>query len=100
MSNNTYDVGNQVQLAAVFTNTAGAATDPTAITLRVRLPDNSVQTYTYAAAQVVKSSTGNYYYNYTTTQYGVHYYRFEGTGALTAASDNSFTVTASPTLGN
>lgn len=99
MATNSYDVGNAVQCSAIFTSQAGVATDPTTVTLRVLPPSGPTQVFTLALGQVIKSSTGNFYYNFPTTIPGPHYYRYEGTGALIAAGDGSFIVTASPTLG-
>lgn len=35
---NAYDKGDLVRVTATFTNSAGAATDPTAVTCRVKSP--------------------------------------------------------------
>lgn len=99
MTTNSYDVGNLVQCSAAFVNQSQVPTDPTTVTLRVLPPNGPTQVFTLALGQVIKSSTGNYYYNFPTTMPGAHYYRFEGGGALVAAGDSSFIVTPSQTLG-
>ena len=43
---NSYDKGDLVRLTATFTNSAGAATDTTAVTCKVRSP-TATTTYTY-----------------------------------------------------
>ena len=92
MAANVYDIGDTVRLKGAFTNDAGAATDPTAITLTVKDPTGAVTTYTYALAQVVKSATGIYYYDLLISKAGDWYYRFEGTGAVATAGEEYFTV--------
>ena len=44
---NTYDVGDQVRVSAVFKNAAGTDTDPTAVTCKVKTPAGAITTYTY-----------------------------------------------------
>jgi len=87
-----YDIGDTVRLTGTFTNTAGAATDPTAIVMTLKLPDNTLITKTYALAELTKSATGVYYYDYLITKAGDHYYRFAGTGAVATAGEQYFAV--------
>jgi hypothetical protein len=92
---NTYSVGQAVRLTAAFTNIAGAAADPTAVTCLVRSTKNGLTTtYVVAAGQIVKDSVGNYHLDVTVTSEGDGYwfYRWVGTGAITAAGDGTFGV--------
>jgi len=91
---NTYDIGDTIRLRATFT-ISGAATDPTTITLKVKNNSGTTSTYTYAGGTVSKTSTGIYYKDISLTNDGVWYYRFEGTGAVAAASEGQFIVRAS-----
>jgi hypothetical protein len=90
-----YDVGDGVEVRSAFTNLAGAATDPTTITLKVRKPDATISTYTYAAAQLTRESAGVFVKSITLDTSGVWTYRFEGTGAVVAADEELLVVEAS-----
>jgi hypothetical protein len=86
---NIYDVGDKIRLSCAFTS-GGVATDPTAIICKVKEPDGTISTATYALGQVAKASTGNYTYDFTIDQAGRHWYRFEGTGTVVAAAEADF----------
>lgn len=89
---NAYTLGTQVRLSATFT-VSGTATDPTAVTFKIREPDATVTTYVYGTdAELVKSSTGVYYVDYTTAAEGIHAWRMVGTGTVIAAEEQQFTV--------
>ena len=75
-----------------FTNSAGVAADPTTVTLIVKAPDGTSTSYTYAAAQVLKDSTGKYYYELSPDQSGDWYFEWVGTGAVQAAEPGQFIV--------
>jgi hypothetical protein len=75
-----------------FTDSAGAAADPTTVSLIVRKPDGTVTTYTLAGAQVVRDSIGKFYYLLAPDQSGDWYFEWHGTGAVQAASAGQFIV--------
>ena len=86
-----FQQGQLVRLSVAFT-VASTATDPTAVTLKIRTPSNSTVTYTYGTdGALVKDSTGNYHLDYTVAAKGLHIYRWAGTGAVVAAEEGSFT---------
>ena len=91
-----YDRGDVVRSTATFTNTAGTATDPTTITARLRLPDTNsadATAYVYGTdAEVVKSATGVYYMDVTCSRAGTYYVRWEGTGAVVQAEEDTWDV--------
>ena len=92
---NSYHVGALVRISAAFTDTNGAAADPTAVTLLVKLRyviGATETTYTYAGGTVTKSGTGAYYVDFTPTTEGIWDYRWVGTGAIQAADENAFNV--------
>lgn len=94
---NYYDMGDLIRLSLVFTNAAGAATDPTTVSLKVRTPDGVESTYTYANGDITKDSTGNYHYDLSATKAGVHTCYATGTGTVQAGSSVlTFTVRANP----
>lgn len=90
MAINNYTLGNVVRLSAAFT-VSGNATDPTAVTLKVRSPGGTISTYTYAA-DISKSSTGNYYKDVTPGSEGRWYYQWTGTGTCPAVEEGVFVI--------
>lgn len=92
---NAYARGSLVRLSAAFAVSA-AATDPSTITFKVKVPAGTVTTYVYGTdVQVVKDSTGNYHVDWAATAEGIHAWRFEGTGTCQAAAEQQFTVSDS-----
>lgn len=88
-----YEVGDTVRFSCAFTNAAGAAADPTAVAFKLRYKrtgDSTAATYTAGASTgdhtIVKDSTGNYHADVTITGSGDLYWRWEATGAVTAAA--------------
>lgn len=90
-----YDIGDVARLSVAFANSAGAATDPTTVTLKLELPDGTEKTLTYALAEITKDSTGNYHYDHTITLAGRHTYKYLGTGTVVAAEEAAFVVKSS-----
>lgn len=89
---NSYTLGTQIRLTATF-EVSDVATDPTAVTFKVRVPAGTITTYVYGVdAQLVKSATGVYYVDYTTANEGIHAWRMAGTGTVVAAEEQQFTV--------
>jgi hypothetical protein len=86
-----HDLNDSIRPTVTFT-VSDAVTDPTTVTLTVIPPDKEVETYTYAASQITKSSTGVYYRDITLDQPGVWYFRFVGTGTCVAATEGTVTV--------
>ena len=82
-----YDKGDKVHLTAKFI-VGSVLTDPTVIICRVKDPSGNVTVYTYALAQVTKTSTGLYYKDISIDESGDWYYRWEGTGAMEAAEES------------
>lgn len=86
-------VGSQVRFRGSFSNLTGVLTDPTTITLKVRPPGGAQTAYTFAAAQLIKESTGIYRMDLAINTGGVWTYRWEGAGTLIASTpDREFTV--------
>lgn len=93
MGANSYVVGDVIRVYGVFTAN-GVATDPTTITLYIKSTPTGQSTFTYAGAQIVRDSIGNYHYDYTTTASGTYYYRYEATGTVVAAAEGIFAATS------
>lgn len=91
MANGLYDPGTTVRLGANF-RTQGAPADPTTVTLKVRQPNGSITTYTFAGAAIVKDAVGRYHRDITPNMPGQWYYRFFGTGAVEATREETFRI--------
>jgi hypothetical protein len=85
MSANVYDVGDLVRISAVFKNSAGTATDPTAVSCKIRKSDGTVTTLVYGTdVALVRDSEGNYHTDISITLKGLWMHKFIGTGAVQA----------------
>jgi hypothetical protein len=85
--------------AEPFTNLAGAATDPTAVTLTIQKPDGSELVYAWPTPGVGQLSltkeaaqTGRFYADVVIDQAGRWRYKLVGTGAVTAAAEGELRV--------
>jgi hypothetical protein len=91
-----YDLGDLVRISAAWTNTAGAATDPTAVFVQVKDPAGETTLYTYGTdAALVKDSTGNYHVDVDANLPGTWRYRFYSTGTGQGAEEARFSVGSS-----
>lgn len=80
---------------ATLTNTftvSGVATDPTTVSLTVTTPAGVATTYTYAAAQITRTSAGLYTKDISCTEDGVWLYLWAGTGTASDAVAGTWTV--------
>ena len=94
MSANTYEPGNTVVLAVQFvTLRPTVPADPSNITCRVLNPNGVEADYT--GLQLTRTGVGAYYVSVLPTIVGTWSYRWEGTGAVVAAHDNTFIVSSS-----
>ena len=91
MPDNLYEPGTKVRLSVVFSS-AGAETDPTTVTLKVRTPAGVVTSYTWAGAQVTKDAVGRFHMDLSVTASGRYYYRWIGTGTVETSVEASFRV--------
>ena len=74
-------------------NSAGADTDPTGVTLRVKKPDGTTTTYTYQGSPaLLKETTGRFYATVTFDQAGPWAWKLTGTGAVAEATQGRFYV--------
>lgn len=96
---NTYDVGDNVRLSIALVNSAGAAVDPTTLTLTVKPALGTAVSYTYAAGEITKDSVGNYHKDITVASGsgGMYYYKFTATGTAIGMEQGSFGVRADST---
>jgi hypothetical protein len=92
---NTYDLGDLIRVSAAFAS-AGAAIDPTAVTVKYRAPVAGTTTLVYGVdADLVKDDTGEYHVDIDADEEGTWYYRFESTGTGQAAAEGAFRVRVS-----
>lgn len=85
------DTNELATLTNVF-KVAGVATDPTTISLTVTDPQGTATTYTYALAQITRSSAGTYTKDIPCTLAGIWRYEWIGTGAASDAVEGTWTV--------
>jgi hypothetical protein len=90
---NTYDIGDEVRITAVFTQ-QDIPIDPTTVALTLTYPDASSIVYTYAGSGVLRDSTGVYHFDIIPAARGTYRYKYVSTGAGTAAQSGWFQVRA------
>lgn len=93
---NEYVPGNVVRCSVTFTDSVGAALDPTTVSCTVTAPETLPVTYVYGTdVELVKDSVGNYHIDLTANTQGIWYYRFFSTGIGTAAFEDKFGISES-----
>ena len=91
-----YIAGDTLTLGCTFAVAAtGVVTDPTTVTLRVKDPAGAVTVYTYALAEITKSTTGIYVKTLAFSTAGDWWLRWEGTGAAAGVEEQSIGIQAS-----
>ncbi len=90
----TYNQDSAVRLQAVFSDVSGRLADPTTVQCKVKAPDGTVSSYTWAGGQIQRDSLGNFYYDLTLAASGSWAYRWKGTGAVVAVGESSLSVNA------
>lgn len=70
----------------------GVDTDPATVTLTVTPPSGTPVSYTYAAAEIQRTSTGHYRKDVTCDEAGEWSYTWTGTGAATDVTTGTWTV--------
>ena len=88
-----YGIGDIGRLQAAFQDVDNAYADPSSIKFKLKKPNGSIIVYVYGTdPQIVKSALGVYYVDYFVTEHGRYFYRYEGTGLVFAAAEESFNV--------
>lgn len=72
-----WTVGDQVRLKVTVTDTAGTATDPTTISVRVRTPSGTIRT-----PSVVRDAVGQYHADVALDEAGVWQWEWVTSGNL------------------
>jgi hypothetical protein len=97
MSLTVYESGALVTTSAAFVNEAGAAADPSTITLKYKLDGAATTTVTYPTSPIVKDSVGNYHADlatagFTGPGYQAWFIEWTGAGAVTAIQNDAWLV--------
>lgn len=92
-----YAAGNKVRLSVAFTDNAGAAIDPTSLSLKYGFSVQAITTQLYNPGNVVRDSTGNYHYDFDTTgTIGKLSYEWIATGTGQASVPGSIIINSLP----
>lgn len=94
IANREYDIGDSCRTTAYF-KVSGVPADPTTVTLRYKRPDGTSAYVTTPDAQIVNDEVGTYYADILLNASGDWYYRWEGTGSVTAARERRLSVRVS-----
>ena len=92
MNGQLFDVGDVARITSEFTDVDNAAIDPSTVQLEVTTPSGTKTTFTYAGAEIVKDSTGDYHRDVDVTESGVWIFRWSSTGTGKAAVEGDFSV--------
>ena len=93
MATDNFDKGDLVRCTGTFTDSAGDATDPSAVFFQVTNPAGTQTEYEYGAdAELVKSATGIYYVDVDAPTPGRWYAAFYSTGTGQAAKEIIFDI--------
>jgi len=81
---------------AAFKDPAGVATDPSAVTVRLRKPSGDVLVYGWPSAgadgTLVKEATGKFYIDVLIDESGTWYWQLTGTGTVQTSEAGEFWV--------
>ena len=86
-------VGEKETFVMTFTDSDGTATDPTDVTLQVKVAETTT-TYTYSLAEITKDSTGVYSKEITYSTAGWLYWEWQGTGTVAVVTNGNKYVEA------
>lgn len=85
---NMYQTGDTVRLTGTFTDSNSTAYDPATVRGKLKSPAEVATTYTYGVdSNVVRSSTGIYYFDAVPDEVGAWWYRIESDNVDAAAED-------------
>jgi len=86
---NNYDLNDSTCLTAEFVS-GSYAINPTAVTLKIKNPANTISTIAMGA--LTNPEVGTFGYNLTLNMVGQWWYRFEGSGNVIAADEKCLIV--------
>ena len=86
-----YPVQSQITITASFLSpTNGALIDPTNVMITLTPPNGTPVTDQYPNGGIIRNGVGSYSWVYLVQETGGHVYKWQGTGAVIAASDYTF----------
>lgn len=85
-------VGEVARLSVTVTDTAGAATDPASVVLKIKSPAGVVSNQTYPGT-VIRSGAGVFVFDLLLTEKGKWLYRWETSAPAPGASQGDLAVT-------
>lgn len=89
----TYPNGQTVRLSLHYTDGACTPVDPDDLTLKLKAPDDTVQTLVYLTdAEIVRDDVGEFHADIAFTMPGTWHYRWEGTGQYAGVLEWRFIV--------
>ncbi len=94
----SYSIGQTVRLKGSFkdfTLSTPTVCDPTTVSVEVVDPAGTAHVFIYPT-DIVRASTGVYYYDFLTTLDGEHSWKMFSTGLRTAAAQSVFDVDSFP----
>ena len=96
---NYYDVGDIVRTSSTFTDTGGVRADPTTVNYVLTTPDGNDIENTRTSTElgsvdlINRVSTGVYFRDVTVgTSSGPYWYRYSSTGAITTSAEANFRI--------
>jgi hypothetical protein len=92
-------IGNHSSITgtSAFKNSAGADTDPSTVTIRVKKPDGTTTVYVYGGSPAaLREAAGRFYVAVAFDQAGPWGWALVGTGAVAEATGGRFYVRESP----
>lgn len=81
-----------VRITGTFTDSSGAAADPSDVIMCIVDPSGNSTKYTYSLAEITKSSTGIYYLDILSDESGTWTAWVKGTGSVYTIEKRTFTV--------
>lgn len=103
----SFDIGDKIRLGnqagtnddgsarAAFTDIAGVVTDPTTVSLEVKMPNGTVLTYGYPTGtdgNLIREGLGRYYYDLSLGASGLWYWTLAGTGTVETSEQGALYV--------
>lgn len=85
---NSYDVGDEIELRAAYTNQAGAPSNPATVTLTITKPDGTA----VEGSTPINTGTGTYHFTLIPEMGGLWRHRWVSTGDPTTEEEGVFFV--------
>lgn len=87
-----HDIGDRIEVTAVFTDIEGDAMNPSDVKFILRSPAGELTEYEDDAEEMAHPETGTFVMSIDPDESGLWRYRWEGTGAVVAAEEGMFYV--------